>query len=57
LKPRFDCVKTMPFAPNSGIVFAVSKRSFHGREPLPENCGIRDYFALTFYNDPTRRGY
>ena len=54
---RFDLVKTVPFAPNSGLVFAVTKRSFHGREPLPEGCGIRNYLALTYYNDPTRRGY
>jgi hypothetical protein len=26
-------------------------------EPLPEACGIRNYLALTYYNDPTRRGY
>jgi hypothetical protein len=54
---RFDLVKTVPFAPNTGLVFAVTKRSFHGREPLPEDCGIRNYLALTYYNDPTRRGY
>jgi len=53
----FDLVKTVPFAPNSDLVFAVTKRSFHGREPLPEGCEIRDYLALTYYNDPTRRGY
>jgi hypothetical protein len=35
----------------------VTKRSFHGREPLPEGCGVRDYLALTYYDDPTRRGY
>jgi hypothetical protein len=57
LKPRFRRVRTVPFAPNSGLVFAVMRRSFHGREPLPDGCGIRDYFALTYYNDPTRRGY
>lgn len=57
LKPRFDNVATVPFAGNHGLVFAVTKRSFHGREPLPENSGIRNYLALTYYNDPTRRGY
>jgi hypothetical protein len=57
LKPRFRNVKTVPFQANSGLVFAVTKRSFHGREPLPEDCGVRDYLALTYYNDPTRRGY
>jgi hypothetical protein len=57
LKPRFRLVKTVPFQANCGLVFAVTKRSFHGREPLPEGCGVRDYLALTYYNDPTRRGY
>lgn len=57
MRPSYKRVVTLPFAPNSGPVFAVSKRSFHGREPLPEGCGIRDYLAMTFYNDPTRRGY
>lgn len=57
LKPKYELVKTMPFTGNCGLVFAVTKRSFHGREPLPDGCGVRDYFALTYYNDPTRRGY
>lgn len=57
MRPRFRNVKTVPFQANAGLVFAVTKRSFHGREPLPEGCGVRDYFALTYYNDPTRRGY
>ncbi len=56
-KPRFLLAKTAPFQANSGLVFAVTKRSFHGREPLPEGCGVRDYLALTYYDDPTRRGY
>lgn len=56
-KPRFELVDTLPFAPNHGLVFAVTKRSFHGREPTPEKSGIRNYFALTYYSDPTRRGY
>ena len=57
LKKRFRNVKTVPFAPNSGLIFAVTKRSFHGREPLSEGCGVRNYLALTYYDDPTRRGY
>ncbi len=57
LKPRYELAATLPFRGNCGLVFAVTKRSFHGREPLPENCGVRDYFALTYYNDPTRRGF
>jgi len=54
---RFNLVKTVPFAPNTGAVCAVTRRSFHGREPIPEGSGIRNYFALTYYNDPTQRGY
>ncbi len=57
LRPGFRLVETVPFEANCGLVFAVTKRSFHGREPLPEGCGVRDYLALTYYNDPTRRGY
>jgi len=57
LRPKFRNVKTVPFQANCGLVFAVTKRSFHGREPLPEGCGVRDYLALTYYDDPTRRGY
>lgn len=57
LRPGFRLVQTVPFQANCGLVFAVTKRSFHGREPLPEGCGVRDYLALTYYNDPTRRGY
>ena len=57
LKPAFRRVKTVPFQANCGLVFAVTNRSFHGREPLPKGCGVRDYLALTYYNDPTRRGY
>lgn len=57
LRPGFRLVETVPFQANCGLVFAVTKRSFHGREPLPEGCGVRDYLALTYYNDPTRRGY
>lgn len=57
LRPRFQLVKTAPFQANGGLVFAVTRRSFHGREPLPEGCGVRDYLALTYYDDPTRRGY
>lgn len=57
LRPRFRLVKTVPFQANCGLVFAVTKRSFHGREPLPEGCGVRNYLALTYYDDPTRRGY
>jgi hypothetical protein len=51
---RFEKVKQFIFQPNSGYAFAVSnswnKKSWHGRESLPEGCGVRNtllniYFA------------
>jgi hypothetical protein len=51
---RFEKVKQFVFQPNSGYAFAVSnswgKKSWHGRESLPEGCGVRNtllniYFA------------
>jgi hypothetical protein len=51
---RFEKVKQFVFQPNSGYAFAVSnswnKKSWHGRESLPEGCGARNtllniYFA------------
>ena len=51
---RFQKVKQFEFQPNSGYAFAVSnswhKKSWHGRESLPEGSGVRNtllniYFA------------
>ncbi len=51
---RFEKVKQFSFQPNSGYAFAVSnswgKKSWHGRESLPDGCGVRNtllniYFA------------
>jgi hypothetical protein len=51
---RFEKVKQFAFQPNSGYAFAVSnswnKKSWHGRESLPDGCGVRNtllniYFA------------
>jgi len=51
---RFAKVKQFPFAPNSGYAFVVSnsraRKSWHGRERLPEGSGVRNsilnlYFA------------
>lgn len=50
---RFEEVKRFPFMPNSGFAFVVTnrigKRSWHGREPLPTNSGVRHSLAMTFY--------
>lgn len=56
----FTKVKQFPFRPNSGYAFAVSDRgarqSWHGRERLPADAGVRHTLLNTFYADP-RPGY
>ena len=56
---RFRKVKQFAFQPNSGYAFAVSnslaKKSWHGRESLPQGCGVRNsllniYFATADRN-------
>lgn len=60
---RFEEVKRFPFLPNSGFAFVVSnrigKRSWHGREPLPQGSGVRHSLAMTFYapDDKACGGY
>lgn len=57
---RFTKVKQFRFAPNSGYAFVVnntlSKRSWHGRERLPDGAGVRNTLLNTFYAQP-REGY
>ena len=49
----FTEVKRFPFLPNSGFAFAVSnswkKKSWHGRERLREDAGVRNSLVTTFY--------
>ena len=44
------------FRPNSGYAFVVNntlwKRSWHGRERLPEGAGVRNTLLNTFYSEP-----
>ncbi|MCA9176840.1 MAG: hypothetical protein KDB14_20270 [Planctomycetales bacterium] len=60
---KFEEVKRFPFLPNSGFAFVVTnrlgKRSWHGREPLPPNSGVRNSLAMTFYapDDKACEGY
>ena len=60
---RFEEVKRFPFMPASGFAFVVSnrigKRSWHGREPLPQGSTVRHSLAMTFYapDDKACEGY
>lgn len=52
---RFEKVKQFPFKPNSAYAFAVNntvmKKSWHGRERLPEGSGVRNTLLNTFYEE------
>jgi len=53
---RFEKVKQFPFQPNSGYAFVVNnkvtKKSWHGREELPDGAGVRNTLLNTFYETP-----
>jgi hypothetical protein len=55
-RKRFAKVKQFDFRPNSGYAFVVNnslmKRSWHGRERLPEGAGVRNTLLNTFYEAP-----
>jgi hypothetical protein len=57
---RFEKVKQFVFAPNSGYAFVVNNKlqrtSWHGREELPPNAGVRNTLLNTFYEAP-REGF
>ncbi len=50
---RFEKVKQFMFQPNSGYAFAVSnswnKKSWHGRESLPDGSGTRNTLLCIFF--------
>ena len=48
---EFVEVRSMPFLPNSGLIFAVSKNSWHGRETLPAQIEQRDTISLTYFRE------
>jgi len=57
---RFETVKQFEFRPNSGYAFVVNntlmKRSWHGRDRLPDGAGVRNTLLNTFYAEP-REGF
>jgi hypothetical protein len=57
---RFVKVKQFAFQPNSGYAFVVTntltRRSWHGRERLPDGAGVRNTLMNTFYERP-REGF
>ena len=63
MRARFEEIKRFSFLPNSGFAFVVNnrlgKRSWHGREQLAPDCGVRYSLAMTFYapGDKACEGY
>jgi hypothetical protein len=55
-KQRFEKVKQFAFQPNSAYAFVVNNKlthkSWHGRERLPANAGVRNTLLNTFYECP-----
>jgi hypothetical protein len=53
---KFEKVKQFNFQPNSGYAFVVnnkiSRKSWHGREKLPPDAGVRNTLLNTFYETP-----
>jgi hypothetical protein len=56
---RFEKVKQFAFQPNSGYAFAVSnswnKKSWHGRESLPEGSGVRNTLLNIYFASDDRQ--
>jgi hypothetical protein len=49
-------VEQLAFEPRAGYAFAVTRRSWHGRETIPLGAGVRNSLLLFYYDDP-RRGW
>lgn len=47
--------KQAEFAPNSGLAFAVGHTSWHGRETIPMDAGVRNLILQFYYRRPDRR--
>lgn len=54
---RFAECKRFAFRPNSGYAFVVNntltRKSWHGREKLPADAGVRNSLNTTFYQPPS----
>jgi hypothetical protein len=51
-KSYFERVHTFPFLPNSVYGFAVSNHSFHGRDIVRTDAGLRHSLLNIYYNSP-----
>ena len=54
LKNMFEKVKQFDFAPNSGYAFPVGRRTWHGRDAVPDTAGERNSILLFYYLDSSR---
>jgi hypothetical protein len=54
LSNLFVPVRRLEFLPNSGYVFPVGRRSWHGREEVPAGAGERNSILLVYYRDASR---
>ncbi len=54
LSNAFEPVRQLEFLPNSGYMFPVSSRSWHGRAEVPAGSGERNSILLVYYRDPSR---
>lgn len=54
LSNLFEPVRQMEFLPNTGYLFPVGRRSWHGREEVPAGAGERNSILLVYYRDASR---
>ncbi len=54
LSNMFEPVRRLEFLPNTGYLFPVGSRSWHGREEVPAGAGERNSILLVYYRDPSR---
>jgi hypothetical protein len=54
LSNLFEPVRRLEFLPNTGYLFPVGSRSWHGREEIPAGAGERNSILLVYYRDPSR---
>lgn len=50
----YEPVRRLEFSPNTGYLFPVGSRSWHGREEVPAGAGERHSILLVYYRDPSR---